>query len=391
MNIKNKNKMLSLFATGVVLTAGLPLTAHADTEKKEIAVQEVQGEKVVPMKKLLDEMKGQVQEGSDENGDYKVYIVGNKSIKIHEKSSCAYVDGELQPYKKDKIGGYTFPTYWEPMYTADDVLVPANFVVDVLPVKLNGDKIEFDVEKKQEAPKEEPKTEVKEEKPSTAPISKGQEQTQKQPVIENKEESKVVQKREVNQGNQATKGNGQSNASQQQVVKPKEPTHPKNDDTNNKEVQVKEDKPVQPSQNNQDDNKAENKNVDEGKANTVDGKTYTAPEVKQLAYSLGFIEDEVGLKFNPYGKKGDDSYTISNIYTPGNGEWDVKLFIYNGNKLIDEPLKALFNKMLPTKGEELYSLVNTPNVKSQELVFDGRRIKISKTQVLSILLGPIEK
>ncbi|MED0951199.1 hypothetical protein P4T70_24425 [Bacillus mobilis] len=386
MNIKNKNKMLSLFATGVVLTAGLPLTAHADTEKKEIAVQEVQGEKVVPMKKLLDEMKGQVQEGSDENGDYKVYIVGNKSIKIHEKSSCAYVDGELQPYKKDKIGGYTFPTYWEPMYTADDVLVPANFVVDVLPVKLNGDKIEFDVEKKQEAPKEEPKTEVKEEKPSTALISKGQEQTQKQPVIENKEESKVVQKREVNQGNQATKGNGQSNTSQQQVVKPKEPTHPKNDDTNNKEVQVKEDKPVQPSQNNQDGN--QNKN--EGANKTVDGKTYTAPEVKQLAYSLGFFDGEQGLKFNQYGKQGDNSYTISNLYTPGNGEWDVTIFIYNGNKAIDEPLKALFNKMLPTKGNELYTVVNTPEVKSQELILDGRKIRIDKTKTLSIKFGPIE-
>ncbi|HDR7922722.1 TPA: hypothetical protein QCY49_000708 [Bacillus paranthracis] len=388
MNIKNKNKnkMLSLFATGVVLTAGLPLTAHADTEKKEIAVQDVQGEKVVPMKKLLDEMKGQVQEGSDENGDYKVYIVGNKSIKIHEKSACAYVDGELQPYKKEKVGGFTFPTYWEPMYTSDDVLVPANFVVDVLPVKLNGDKIEFDVEKKQEAPKEEPKTEIKEQKQSNIPIPKGQEESNKQSVVEKKPDSTNVQKRETNQGNQSTQGNGQPNTSQQQVVKPKEPTHPKNDDTNNKEVQVKEDKPVQPPQNNQDGNQKKN----EGENKTVDGKTYTAPEVKQLAYSLGFFDGEQGLKFNQYGKQGDNSYIISNLYTPGNGEWDVTIFIYNGNKAIDEPLKALFNKMLPTKGNELYTVVNTPEVKSQELILDGRKIRIDKTKTLSIKFGPIE-
>lgn len=390
--MKNNKKMMTLFATGIILTAGLPLTAHADTEKKEIAVQDVQGEKVVPMKKLLDEMEGQVQEGSDENGDYKVYIVGNKSIKIHEKYSCAFVDGELQPYKKEKVGKFTVPTYWEPMYTADDVLVPVNFVADALPVKVNGDKIEFDVEKKKEEPKEEPKTEVKEEKSGTVPISKGQEQNQKQRVIESKEESKAVQKREVNQGNQATQGNGQPNTSQQQVVKPKEPIHPKNNDTDNKEVQVKEDKPVQQPQNNQNGNKGdENKHVDEGKQTTVNGKMYTAPEVKQLAYSLGFIDDEVGLKFNPYGKDGDNSYTIANLFATGNGEWDVKIFIYNGNNAVDEPLKALFNKLLPIKGNELFSIVNTPGVKSQELVLEGRKIRINKTQVLSVLFGPIEK
>lgn len=385
MNIKNKNKMLSLFATGFVLTAGLPLTAHADTEKKEIAVQEVQGEKVVPMKKLLDEMKGQVQEGSDENGDYKVYIVGNKSIKIHEKSSCAYVDGELQPYKKEKVGGFTFPTYWEPMYTSDDVLVPANFVVDVLPVKLNGDKIEFDVEKKQEAPKEEPKTEVKEEKPSTVPISKGQEQNQKQPVIESKEEPKSVQKREVNQGNQATQGNGQPNTSQQQVVKPKEPIHPKNNDTNNKEVQVKEDKPVQPTQDNQDRNQQKN----EGENKTVDGKTYTAPEVKQLAYSLGFINSEKGLKFNPHGEKADNMFNVARLYPIGSGEWDVSLFIYNDDSSIDNALRTLLNHLLPNKGNELYSILDNSQVKSQELTMDGRRIKIDRAQSLAVYFGPI--
>ncbi|WP_242247989.1 hypothetical protein [Bacillus cereus group sp. BfR-BA-01328] len=387
MNIKNKNKMLSLFATGVVLTAGLPLTAHADTEKKEIAVQEVQGEKVVPMKKLLDEMKGQVQEGSDENGDYKVYIVGNKSIKIHEKSSCAYVDGELQPYKKEKVGGFTFPTYWEPMYTSDDVLVPANFVVDVLPVKLNGDKIEFDVEKKQEAPKEEPKIEVKEEKSGTVPVSKGQEQNQKQRVIENKEESKAVQKREINQGNQATQGNGQPNTSQQQVVKPKEPTHPKNDDRNNKEVQVKEEKPVQPPQNNQD----ENRNKNDGANKTDDGKTYTAPEVKQLAYSLGFVNGDRGLKFNLYGEKGDNMFNVARLYPIGTGEWDVSMFIYNDNSSIDNALRTLFNNLLPNQGNELYSILDNPQVTSQELIMDGRKVKIDKTKSLAVYFGPVKK
>ncbi|MES5837487.1 hypothetical protein [Bacillus cereus group sp. MG11] len=385
--MENNKKMVTLLATGIMLTAGLPLTAHADTEKKEIAVQEVQGEKVVPMKKLLDEMKGQVQEGSDENGDYKVYIVGNKSIKIHEKSSCAYVDGELQPYKKDKIGGYTFPAYWEPMYTSDDVLVPANFVVDVLPVKLNGDKIEFDVEKKQEAPKEEPKTEVKEEKPSSVPISKVQEQNQKQPVVENKEKPTGVQKREVNQGNQATKGNGQSNTSQQQVVKPKEPTHPKNDDTNNKEGQVKEDNPVQPPKNNPDGN--QNKN--EGANKTVDGKTYTAPEVKQLAYSLGFFNGEKGLRFNPHGKDADKMFDVANLYAIGDGQWDVSIFIFNGDNSIDEPLSKIFNRLLPTEGAKLYEIVNHAESGVQEIELDNRIIKIKKGQVLAIYVSPINR
>ncbi|PFQ37751.1 hypothetical protein [Bacillus cereus] len=392
--MKNNKKMMTLLATGIILTAGLPLTAHADTEKKEIAVQEVQGEKVVPMKKLLVEMEGQVQEGNDENGDYKVYIVGNKSIKIHEKYSCAFVDGELQPYKKEKVGKFTVPTYWEPMYTADDVLVPVNFVADVLPVKLNGDKLEFDVEKKKEEPKEEPKEEIKEQKQSNLPISKDQEESNKQSVVESKVNSTNVQKRETNQGNQSTKvaenSNGQSSSSQQNESKQSEITPPKNDASHNKETQTKEDKPVQTSQEKQDGNRGDgNKHVDDGKQTTVNGKTYTAPEVKKLAYSLGFIDDKVGLKFNPYGKDGDDSYTIANLYATGNGEWDVKIFIYNGNNAVDEPLKALFNKMLPIKGNELFSIINTPGVKSQELLLEGRKIRINKTQVLSVLFGPI--
>ncbi|MFE8095465.1 hypothetical protein [Bacillus toyonensis] len=396
MNIKNKNKMLSLFATGVVLTAGLPLTAHADTEKKEIAVQEVQGEKVVPMKKLLDEMKGQVQEGSDENGDYKVYIVGSKSIKIHEKSSCAYVDGELQPYKKDKIGGYTFPAYWEPMYTSDDVLVPANFVLDVLPVKLNGDKIEFDVEKKQETPKEEPKTEIKEQKTSNLPTPKGQEESSKQAVVENKPDSTSVQKIEANQGNQSKKvsenSNGQSSSSQQNVSKQKEVTPPKNDASHNKETQTKEDKPVQPSQEKQDGNKGdENIKVDEGKQTTVNGKTYTAPEIKQLAYTLGFFNGEKGLRFNPHGKDADKMFDVANLYAIGDGQWDVSIFIFNGDNSIDEPLSKIFNRLLPTEGAKLYEIVNHAESGIQEIELDNRLIKIKKGQVLAIYVSPINR
>ncbi|WP_283747761.1 hypothetical protein [Bacillus thuringiensis] len=390
--MENNKNMVTLLATGIMLTAGLPLTAHADTEKKEIAVQEVQGEKVVPMKKLLVEMEGQVQEGSDENGDYKVYIVGNKSIKIHEKYSCAFVDGELQPYKKEKVGKFTVPTYWEPMYTSDDVLVPANFVVDVLPVKLNGDKIEFDVEKKQEAPKEEPKTEIKEQKQSNIPIPKGQEESNKQSVVEKKPDSTNVQKRETNQGNQSTQGNGQPNTSQQNTSKQKEVTPPKKDDTHsntNKETQQKEENKVQPPQNNQNDNSVKEK--DNGNQTNVDGKTYTAHEVKQLAYSLGFIDGEKGLKFNPHGEKGDNMFNVARLYPMGNGEWDVSLFIYNDDSSIDNVLRTLLNHLLPNQGNELYSVLDNPQVKSQELTMDGRRIKIDKAQSLAVYFGPIKK
>lgn len=378
--------MMTLFATGIILTAGLPLTAHADTEKKEIAVQDVQGEKVVPMKKLLDEMEGQVQEGSDENGDYKVYIVGNKSIKIHEKYSCAFVDGELQPYKKEKVGKFTVPTYWEPMYTADDVLVPVNFVADALPVKVNGDKIEFDVEKKKEEPKEEPKIEMKEQKPSNLSITKGQEESNKQVVVENKPD---VQKRETNQGNQSTKisenSNGQSSSSQQNVSKQKEVTPPKNEASHNKETQTKEDKPAQPSQEKQDGNKGdENKHVDEG-------KTYTAPEVKQLAYSLGFFDGEKGLRFNPHGKDAKKTFDVADLYITGKGQWDISMFIYNGDNSINEPIHKIFNNLLPTEGDKLYEMVNTAKSGVQDIELDSRNIKIEKGQVMAIYIGPIKK
>ncbi|WP_144537301.1 hypothetical protein [Bacillus thuringiensis] len=394
--MKNNKKMVALLATGIMLTAGLPVTAYADREKKEIAVQEVQGEKVIPMKKLLVEMEGQVQEGSDENGDYKVYIVGNKSIKIHEKYSRAFVDGELQPYKKEKVGKFTVPSYWEPMYTADDVLVPVNFVADVLPVKVNGDKIEFDVEKKKEETKEESKTEIKEQKPSNFLTPKAQEESNKQAVVENNPDSKNVQKRETNQGNQSTKvlenSNGQSSSSQQNVSKPKEVTPPKNDASHNKETQTKEEKPVQPSQEKQDGNKGdENKNVDEGKQTTINGKTYTAPEIKQLAYTLGFFNGEKGLRFNPHGKDSDKMFDVANLYAIGDGQWDVSIFIFNGDNSIDEPLRKIFNHLLPTEGAKLYEIVNHAESGVQEIELDNRLIKIKKGQVLAIYVSPINK
>lgn len=394
--MKNNKKMVALLATGIMLTAGLPVTAYADTEKKEIAVQEVQGEKVIPMKKLLVEMEGQVQEGSDENGDYKVYIVGNKSIKIHEKYSCAFVDGELQPYKKEKVGKFTVPTYWEPMYTGDDVLVPVNFVADVLPVKVNGDKLEFNVEKKKEEPKEEPKAEMKEQKTSNLPIPKGQEESNKQAEVENKPDSTNVQKRETSQGNQSTKvaenSTGQSSSSQQNVSKQKEVTPPKKGDTNsnvNKETPQKEENKVQPPQNNQNDNGSNEKEKE--KQNNVNGKTYTAHEVKQLAYSLGFINGEKGLKFNPHGEKGDNMFNVARLYPIGSGEWDVSLFIYNDDSSIDNALRTLLNHLLPNQGNELYSVLDNSQVKSQELTMDGRRIKIDKAQSLAVYFGPIKK
>ena len=390
--MKNNKKMMTLFATGIMLTAGLPLTAHADTEKKEIAVQDVQGEKVNNKKKLLDEMEGQVQEGSDENGDYKVYIVGNKSIKIHEKYSCAFVDGELQPYKKEKVGKFTVPTYWEPMYTADDVLVPVNFVADALPVKVNGDKIEFDVEKK----KEEPKMELKEQKPSNLPIPKGQEESNKQVVVENKPDSTSVQKREVNQGNQSAKvaenSNGQSSSSQQNVSKQKEVTPPKKDDTHsnaNKETQQKEENKVQQPPNNQNDNSTKEKEI--GNQINVDGKTYTAPEVKQLAYSLGFFDGEQGLRFNPHGKDADKIFDVANLYAIGDGQWDVSIFIFNGDNSIDEPLRKIFNRLLPTEGAKLYEIVNNAESGVQEIELDNRFVKIKKGQVLAIYVSPINR
>ncbi|MFJ8531423.1 hypothetical protein [Bacillus sp. NPDC094106] len=359
--MKQRKRMISLLATGVILTSGIPASVHADTEKKEIKIQEMQGEKVIPMNELIHQMGGQVQEGSDEDGDYKVFIVGDKSIKIHEKQSCAFVNGEIQPYKKERINGFTFPTYWEPIYTSEDVMVPADFIADALHIKMNGSNIEFDVEKKKEEPKDS--------------------NTTAHPANEDNKATNQLKKDSENTSNEVRQNNEKQNESKQKdVVKEnkdkdtnKQPNNHVNNEKNNNQEQKNQNEP-NTEQNNQ----------------ASQEKVYTAPEVKQLAYSVGFVDSEKGLKFNPYGKDGDDMFIVADLFTPGNGAWDVKMFIYNNNNSINEPLKVLLNKMLPTQGNKLYSILDTPGIQSQELLLDGRKIKIEKNKDLAILFGPIQ-
>jgi len=84
-------------------------------------------------------------------------------------------------------------------------------------------------------------------------------------------------------------------------------------------------------------------------------------------------------------------FDVANLYAIGDGQWDVSIFIFNGDNSIDEPLRKIFNHLLPTEGAKLYEIVNHAESGVQEIELDNRLIKIKKGQVLAIYVSPINK
>lgn len=108
-------------------------------------------------------------------------------------------------------------------------------------------------------------------------------------------------------------------------------------------------------------------------------------KLKRVAEENGFFPNEYGYTFNPYGKEGDSSYNSMNMYISEGEALEVTLFIYNGNKAIDEPLKAILKVLLPTQSENFYNAINKKGgPKTEMFELDGRTMKVTRQGTMNI-------
>lgn len=116
---------------------------------------------------------------------------------------------------------------------------------------------------------------------------------------------------------------------------------------------------------------------------------YNGADIKQKLYGLGFVDHNNGLIINPYGANGAINFT-SLDFTTGSGDRDMTLTIMQSNSDTDKKIKTILNWILPTKGDYLYSVLDTNGLKSQTIELDGRTINI-RVQSFGIVLdfGPM--
>jgi hypothetical protein len=88
-------------------------------------------------------------------------------------------------------------------------------------------------------------------------------------------------------------------------------------------------------------------------------------KIKRIAEENGFFPNEYGYTFNYYGPKGISYYNVMNLYIQNDSEWEVKMFVYNGNSVVDKPSKQIFDILLPTKSDELWKIVNSKGPKKK--------------------------
>lgn len=130
----------------------------------------------------------------------------------------------------------------------------------------------------------------------------------------------------------------------------------------------------------------------------IHGKEDRASELIKLAKSIGFVDrnEEYGtLGYNLQGETGDSLSDIITIFPYGDGGnyWDSEIFISSKDSAINEPLKALFNQILPTKGNYLHNIVTNQNLSKTKQTFelDGREVEVDNRYKLRVSFGKTKK
>lgn len=125
--------------------------------------------------------------------------------------------------------------------------------------------------------------------------------------------------------------------------------------------------------------------------NVVDEPGHTANHVKQQLYDLGFVDGEYGgTILNPYGPEGNDKFTQLEL-SKGTGDRDMTLAMFHDSPEIDQKVRTILNIILPTQGNTLYSILDTPGLTNRTVELDGRTIKIRvENYGLLVDFGPIK-
>ncbi|HGE5805183.1 S-layer homology domain-containing protein [Bacillus sp. FSL K6-0273] len=110
-------------------------------------------------------------------------------------------------------------------------------------------------------------------------------------------------------------------------------------------------------------------------------------KIKRIAVENGFFPKENHYTYNVGGPEGDSMFDVMHLYLNGGSEWEVKMFVFNGNPAVNKPSKEILDILVPSKSDELWRIVNNKGPKRQEFEMDRRTVVVERGSVLSILIG----
>ncbi|WP_283747763.1 S-layer homology domain-containing protein [Bacillus thuringiensis] len=114
-------------------------------------------------------------------------------------------------------------------------------------------------------------------------------------------------------------------------------------------------------------------------------------KVQNLLTSEGFFKRGTEYVYNPHGENADTLYDVMRVQITPNTNYEYRIFINNDDPSVNASIKKMFNEILPTKGDYLYSVIDDSGLKNQTLKLDSRTIAINKGWNLSILISPVNR
>ncbi|PES55403.1 hypothetical protein CN515_04990 [Bacillus cereus] len=126
--------------------------------------------------------------------------------------------------------------------------------------------------------------------------------------------------------------------------------------------------------------KDKNQKPEEGKQSDMD-------KLKRVAEENGFFPQENHYTYNIGGPNGDSMFDIMHLYMNDGSEWETKMFVFDGNSVVDKPIKQFLDILVPTKSNELWKIINSKGPNYQEFEMDGRKVVVKRNSVVSILFS----
>ncbi|MDZ4627215.1 S-layer homology domain-containing protein [Bacillus cereus] len=110
-------------------------------------------------------------------------------------------------------------------------------------------------------------------------------------------------------------------------------------------------------------------------------------KIKRIAVENGFFPKENHYTYNVGGPDGDSMFDVMHLYLKGGSDWEVKMFVFNGNSAVNKPSKQILDILVPSQSDELWRIVNNKGPQRQEFEMDRRTVVVERGSVLSILIG----
>ncbi|HCL4480255.1 TPA: hypothetical protein N2D99_002343 [Clostridium botulinum] len=309
-----RHKLVVMLAALIFATGTNLIPAHAEKIKENVPIVQAEDRRCVSMKILTEKFNGKIERFDGQSEHYTTYTLRDKSIRIWDGYACAFVNGSYTPFETREVQGFTVPAWYVPKQVNGDVMVPVSFVEKILGAKAEGDKVTFEVNK----------------------------------LTDGSNNSKTA-----NSGTTNTTANNGSHEV----------------DTHNRPISNGN------TSNNTNSDSTTKSSTGSGTKPAQKQKVYTGTKVKNELYNLGFFNKGSGLEYNSRGAKGDASTEYAQFFILS-GNTDMRLCIHNSDATFDQKLKTLFGYILPNSSSKLYSTIDNPNVKSQTLTMDGRKIDI---------------